>query len=114
MFLLELTPENKIHLSVDLSIFNEKVISKVLYWLTDRYLIYWQSKSGTKQDIILEKKNSPISEQDFKCLKEKINQDFIDYKNRDIVIEETKNIRDILYIKAFANNDEFEDFNLTD
>ncbi|WP_298614631.1 His-Xaa-Ser system protein HxsD [uncultured Odoribacter sp.] len=112
MFLFELTAENKIHLSIDLTIFNEKVVSKVLYWLTDQYLIYWQNKSGTIQDIILEKKELPISEQDFKYLKEKISQDFIDYKNRDIIIEETKNIRNILYVKAFANNDEFEDFNL--
>lgn len=112
MFLCELIAENKILLSVDLTIFNERIISKVLYWLTDQYLIYWQSKSDTKQEIVLEKKDSFMTDQDFKLLKERINQDFIDYKNRDIIIEETKNIRDILYVKAFANNDEFEDFNL--
>ena len=42
----------------------------------------------------------------------KFNQDLIDYKNRDLVINETKDIRNILYVKAFANNDDFEDFNL--
>ena len=112
MFFFELVTENQIRVSVDLTIYNEKVLSKVLYWLTDEYLIYWQRISDTKQDIVLEKKNSIITDQDFKFLKEKINQDFIDYKNRDIIIEETKNIRDIIYVKAFANNDEFEDFNL--
>lgn len=112
MFFFELGTENQIRFSVDLTIYNEKVISKVLYWLTDQYLIYWQRISDTKQDIVLEKKSSIINDQEFKFLKEKINQDFIDYKNRDIIIEETKNIRDILYVKAFANNDEFEDFNL--
>ena len=112
MFFFELVTENQIRFSVDLTIYNEKVISKVLYWLTDQYLIYWQRISDTKQDIVLEKKSSIINDQEFKFLKGKINQDFIDYKNRDIIIEETKNIRDILYVKAFANNDQFEDFNL--
>ena len=39
-------------------------------------------------------------------------QDLIDYKNRDLITNETKDIRNILYVKAFANNDDFEDFNL--
>jgi len=60
----------------------------------------------------LEKKDEFISEDEFRILKENINQRFIDFKNRDIIIQETKNIRDILYIKAFANNDDYEDFNL--
>ena len=42
----------------------------------------------------------------------KFNQDLIDYKNRDLITNETKDIRNILYVKAFANNDDFEDFNL--
>ena len=42
----------------------------------------------------------------------KFNQDLIDYKNRDLVINETKDIRNILYVKAFANNDDLEDINL--
>ena len=42
----------------------------------------------------------------------KFNQDLIDYKNRDLIMHETKDIRNILYVKAFANNDDFEDFNL--
>ena len=33
-------------------------------------------------------------------------------KNRDLITNETKDIRNILYVKAFANNDDFEDFNL--
>ena len=33
----------------------------------------------------------------------KFNQDLIDYKNRDLVINETKDIRNILYVKALVN-----------
>lgn len=114
MFLFERISENKIHVSVDLTIFNEQVISKTLYWLTEPYFIYWQTISGKIQEITLEKKNGSINNEEFRLLHEKMNQDFIDYKNRDIILNETKNVRDILYIKAFANNDEFEDYNLMD
>ena len=48
----------------------------------------------------------------FEYVASKFNQDLIDYKNRDLIMHETKDIRNILYVKAFANNDDFEDFNL--
>lgn len=114
MFLFERVSENKIHISIDLTIFNERVISKTLYWLTEKYFIYWQVGSGNIQEITLEKKNGNVNNEEFRSLHDKMNQDFIDYKNRDIILNETKNVRDILYIKAFANNDEFEDYNLMD
>lgn len=104
--------ENKCQFSFDASVFSESVVLKVLYWLTDDYLIYYKSTDDHIQIIILEKKDEFISEDEFRILKENINQRFIDFKNRDIIIQETKNIRDILYIKAFANNDDYEDFNL--
>jgi len=60
----------------------------------------------------LEKKTGVITDTELPILKEKLNRYFIDFKTRDIVNHETQNIRDILYIKAFANNDDFEDYNL--
>ena len=105
--------KNQCQFSFDTAIFNENIAAKVLYWLSEDHLIYWKSKDEFVQTVLLEKKDGLISEDEFQILKEEINQNFIDYKNRDIIIRETKNIRDILYIKAFANNDDFEDFNLT-
>ncbi len=107
-----LLSKNQCQFSFDTIIFNENIAAKVLYWLSEEYLIYWKSKDDSIQIVLLEKKNEFISENEFQILKKDINQRFIDYKNRDIIIQETKNIRDILYIKAFANNDDFEDFNL--
>lgn len=104
--------KNQCQFTFDTAIFKENVVAKVLYWLSEEFLIYWKSKDGLIQTVILEKKNNLISDTDLQILKENINQNFIDYKNRDIIIQETKNIRDILYIKAFANSDDFEDFNL--
>jgi His-Xaa-Ser system protein HxsD len=104
--------DKEIIFSIDPIVFNDVVTTKTLYWLQNDYFIFWKSRNNNIQEIILEKKNGSISEDDFYLLKSQINQDLIDFKTRDIVNQETKNIRDILYIKAFANGDEFEDYNL--
>lgn len=104
---------NKIRFIVDIFIYNDHVVSKVLYWLIDSFYIERNTISENLQQILLEKKQGIISENEFLLLREKLNQDFIDFKTRDIIHTETCNIRDILYIKAFANNDDFEDYNLT-
>lgn len=105
--------ENSIHFSVDIQIYNDAVISKVLYWQTELYLISRKTSTGTIQSIELKKKDGIFTQEEIDQLEIKLNQDFIDYKVRDIVGQETRNIRDILYVKAFANNDEFEDYMLT-
>lgn len=105
--------ENIICFSVDIQVYNDTVISKVLYWLTDLYLINRNTSTDTIQSIELKKKDGIFTQEEVDQLERKINQDFVDYKVRDIVGQETRNIRDILYVKAFANNDEFEDYMLT-
>lgn len=105
--------ENSILFLVDIQIYNDTVTSKVLYWLTDLYLINRKTLTDTIQSIELRKKDGIFTQEEVDQLERKINQDFIDYKVRDIVGQETRNIRDILYVKAFANNDEFEDYMLT-
>ncbi len=104
---------NKIRFIVDTSIYNDHVISKVLYWLVESFYIERESISNNKEQITLERKTGVISDTELHILKEKLNRDFIDFKTRDIVNRETQDIRDILYIKAFANDDDFEDYNLT-
>jgi His-Xaa-Ser system protein HxsD len=100
-----------IEFTVDTRIFNDNVISKTLYWLGGDFNIY-QEYSCNLLSIKLEKKEGYIDEGSFLFLRSKINQDLIDFKTRDIVNQETKNIRQILLIKAFANNDDFDDYNL--
>lgn len=39
---------------------------------------------------------------------------FIDYKNRQIILEETRNLRELYFAKAFANSDSFVEFNFND
>lgn len=103
--------DKTIRCEIDTDIFNESVITKALYWLSDDYNLY-QSKSTTGITIMLEKHNGIFQDNDIKLLKSRLSQYLIDFKTRDIINQETKSIREILLIKAFANNDDFEDYNL--
>lgn len=113
MTTFEKIDDNKIRFIVDASIYNDHVISKVLYGLVESFYIERESIGYNKEQITLEKKTDVISDIELPILKKNLNRYFIDFKTRDIINHETQNIRDILYIKAFANNDDFEDYNLT-
>jgi len=106
----QITPQ-AIEVKVDTSVFNDTVISKVLYWLSDDYLIEWQREDNNAV-IRLESKSGEIDEQTYRKLKHRLNQDFIDFKTRDIVHQETKTIWELLLVKAFANNDDFDEEDL--
>lgn len=108
----EVKSENKFCFTIDTNIFSECVITKALYWYADSFIIYWDKVSDSICEITLEPKSSVKTSYTFEQLTSKFNQDLIDYKNRDLIIHETKDIRNILYVKAFANNDDFEDFNI--
>lgn len=106
--------ENKIQLTIDVTVFNNTVITKTLYWIQSDYFVFWNSLSDNIENITLEKKGGLISDVEFQKLRNHLNQNLIDFKTRDVINQETKNIRDILYIKAFANGEDFEDYNLMD
>ncbi|WP_455638525.1 His-Xaa-Ser system protein HxsD [Parabacteroides sp.] len=108
----ELKSENIFCFTIDASIFSENVITKALYWYTEFYDIYWSKKNDNVHEVILKLKPNTNKSYPFEYVASKFNQDLIDYKNRDLIMHETKDIRNILYVKAFANNDDFEDFNL--
>ena len=64
--------------------------------------------------MICKNKNGIICPNGVEFIQEKLSCDFTDFKTREIIYNETKDIRTILYVKAFANNDDFEDYNLID
>lgn len=101
-------------LSVDTSIYDDWVIDKVLYWWSAEYVITRKNTANSRiQEIILEAKPE-CKIRSFQAIKEKLSNDFIDYKNRQTIAKETANIRDLLFAKAFANSDDFVEFTFKD
>ena len=104
MIKAELRSENTFCFTINASIFNERVLTKALYWYAESFIIYWNKNKDNLFEITLELKPSANKIYTFEYVTHKFNQD--------LITNETKDIRNILYVKAFANNDDFEDFNL--
>jgi His-Xaa-Ser system protein HxsD len=112
MFDFKSINENKISFKINNNLFSERVIVKVLYWLQGSYIVEW-NKNYEISEINLLKKCEYFTEDEKNSLHQRISRDLVDFKTREIIFEETKEIRNILLIKAFANNDDFEDYFLT-
>lgn len=102
--------DNKVFFIVDTKVFSMNIVHKVLYWLSDSFLIQSTLK-GNELHIELTSKQSILNWQDVEM---KISQLFCDYALRKIISEETKDIRNILYIKAFSNLDDFNEYESSD
>lgn len=103
-----------IELLIDTSIYDNWVIDKVLYWLSADYLILRRNDDESNVQIVTLSLKEGRSGIDILTLKERLSNDFIDYKNRQTIAKETANIRDLLFAKAFANNDDFVEFTFQD
>ena len=95
-------------IEVDKRIYGDAVISKAIYWHTADFVID-RKFNGNSETITFQSKKNDFSEIEKEIVIQKFNQDLNDYKLRQIVEEETKDIRTILYVKAFSNNDDFEE-----
>ena len=93
-------------LFVDRAIYSDEVISKAVYWETNQYIVTRQL-NGKAETLCFEPK--PNCQEEENALKERFLTRLNDFKVQQIVDNETKDLRTILYIKAFANNDDFEE-----
>ena len=96
-------------IEVDKQIYDDAVISKALYWHTADFVIDRITNGNLELITFRAKKNELLEVEKDKVI-QKFNQDLNDYKLRQIVNQETKDIRTVLYIKAFANNDNFVEY----
>lgn len=93
-------------IQIDREIYSDSCISKVIYWFSNQYTIV-RRLEGNDEILSIER---VIDEQSFKkSFYEKLN----DYKLREIIDTETKDIRTILYAKAFGDFDEITDEEIT-
>ena len=111
---IELNPQGEVVLNVDKSIYNESIIDKVRYWWAGDYIITRRNTPGTTVQTIILSASNPITQETFHKIRKKLSADFVDYKNRAIIASETRDLRNILYAKAFANSDDFVEFEFKD
>lgn len=88
-------------IEIDSSIYSKEVIAKVMYWLSRDFTIM-QSIEGNIWTVSIESHNV-VKWDDVKRL---LSQLLTDYQMREVITAETKDIKNILYIKAFANVEE--------
>lgn len=93
--------ENKAVVRIDETIYSKAVVTKVLYWLS-RDLTIMQTIEGGTVVVLLESQCIV----DWNEVKKRMSQMLVDYQMREVITEETKDIRNILFIKAFANVEE--------
>ncbi len=94
-------------LRIDRNIYSDSCISKVVYWLSGLYTIE-RNLAGNEELITV----SGSFDED--GLKKEFFEKLNDYKLRGIIDAETKDIRTILYAKAFGDFDGLTEEELTE
>ena len=93
-------------LRIDRKIYSDSCISKVAYWLSDQYAIE-RHLEGDEEIVSIEEVD------DEQKLRQLILEKLNDYKLREIIESETKDIRTILYAKAFGDFDDLTEEEIT-
>lgn len=93
--------DNRSIVKIDADVYSKEVIAKVVYWFSRDFTIM-QSIEGNIWTLSLESHNV-VNWDDVKRL---LSQLLTDYQMREVITAETKDIKNILYIRAFANVEE--------
>ena len=93
-------------IQVDRKIYPDSCISKVVYWLSEKYTID-RHLDGDNEIISID----GVDEEE--RLKKIFFEQLNDYKLRGIIEEETKDIKTILYAKAFGDFDDISEEEIT-
>lgn len=96
--------ETTIELGIDSKLYSIEVVHKCFYWYAGVFSVEIKHELNTFYVTISKKE----SEWNIEKILHKIKSDLIDFKTREIINLETKNIREILTAKAFSNNHEFD------
>lgn len=99
---------------IDTNIYPDVVIDKVLYWYAVDYIILRKKVTDSSIEQVTFRSKDSSSEIDWTNVIAELSQKLIDYKNRKAVQDETSNLRELFFAKAFANNDDFIEFDFKD
>ena len=98
-------PENGMCIEVHPKVYSLELLHKCFYWYGDDYDI--EINSIQEKNLILIRSKNQNDSTNYEGILARIKRDLIDFKTREIITEETKNIRDLLVAKAFAHEDDF-------
>ncbi len=86
---------------IDADIYPKEVVAKAVYWLSRNFTIM-QSLDSKDFVLSLETQDAVVWDE----VKNHLSQLLTDYQMRAVIATETNDIKNILYIKAFANVEE--------
>lgn len=89
--------------TLDRRIYSDSVISKAVYWLSGDFIIVRQMLSDENEELSIEAKNTEFDEL---IVKTSLMQALNDFKLRQIIADETREVKTILYAKAFAEDED--------
>ena len=98
-------------LTIDKRIYNDSVISKAVYWMSGDYTIVRKALDEFTEQVDFAAKNKLELDNSAEI---KFNQLLNDFKLRQIVADETRDIKTILYAKAFAEDEELREEDIHD
>lgn len=94
---------------VDSTLYSREAIFKCLYWYGNKFRT-GINLANTTYEITLTPLATVVAEtENLTEILEQLERDLIDFNLRDIVTRETRNVRDLLIAKAFANGEFDED-----
>lgn len=103
--LVTLIDETTFQIKIDSLLYSSEVIYKCFYWYGGKFSVDIKFENNSYCITITD----PKIEWDIESIISKIKTDLIDFKTREIIFKETKNIREILIAKAFAHGDDFDE-----
>ena len=96
---------------IDRRIYNDSVISKAIYWLSGDFIIVRSILDDNTESLSITTNNANIAKD---SMKTKLMQTLNDFKLRQIVADETRDIKTILYAKAFAEDEDLNEEDIHD
>jgi len=104
---MEVVPLDKysLQITIDAKLYSLDVIHKCFYWYGSKISVDIKSE----QDLYIITITDEKTISDIESIISKIKSDLIDFRTREIIFNETKNIREILIAKAFAHGEEFDE-----
>lgn len=96
---------NEVRFFIDTVEYSSKVIARTLYWLSGKFTVQ-SERQGNNCLVTLQSSTT----EDWDSIKCQISQHLADFRLREIIEDETRDIRNILYIKAFSNLNDFVEY----